>query len=226
MSRPESQRLFSSDSAREEATYETASTISAAALPDTSRYAAAAQPRQEKSPAYEMVAMKDGEASTKPSQQPPSVWNQWRVEILNCILMISMLCAMVVVLSLNNGKALPDWSSTISINTVVAVISAVLKASAALILAEGVSDAKWKWFQRSRSLHDFVVFDNASRGAWGCLQLLAAPRGGHYTASLGAGLILLTLALDPFTQQLVHHYDCRQAGETPWSKATLPRATR
>ncbi|KAK8123262.1 hypothetical protein PG984_011932 [Apiospora sp. TS-2023a] len=134
-----------------------------------------------------------------------------------------MLGSMIGNLLANNGKPLPDWPFHISVNAVVSILSTVLKACAAFILAEGISDSKWKWFQSSRSLHDLVVFDDASRGPWGCLQLLVAPRGMHPVASLGAALIILTLALDPFTQQLIRYYDCRLVNTK--MNATLPRST-
>lgn len=155
-------------------------------------------------------------------QRPPGVWAQWWVEMANCVLMIGMLFAIVGILAAHSGRPLPEWPFAASINTVVSILSTVLKTCAALILAEGVGDLKWRWFRQRRSLHDLVVFDGASRGPWGCVRLLAAPRG--FVASLGAALVLLTLALDPFTQQLVRHYDCKQV-RPGGDRATLPRGT-
>ena len=56
--------------------------------------------------AYEMATMKG--AKPKPSQRPQSVWSLWWMEILNCLLMIGMLCATIGVLYPNDGKPLPD----------------------------------------------------------------------------------------------------------------------
>ncbi|KAF7538577.1 hypothetical protein G7054_g2798 [Neopestalotiopsis clavispora] len=154
-------------------------------------------------------------------QQPPSIWRQWWAEILNTILMIGSLCGMIGVLYRNQNKPLPDLPFSISINTVVSILSTVLKASAGLILAEGISDLKWKWFRVNRSLHDLAVFDKASRGPWGCLRLLVRPRGTHLIASLGAALIILILAMDPFIQQLIQFYDCQQNSTS--ASAALPR---
>ncbi|KAK8071518.1 hypothetical protein PG996_004866 [Apiospora saccharicola] len=172
---------------------------------------------------YQTIAQNDPSNSKHLQPPPPSVWKQWWVEVVGCVLMVAMLATMVGILSPNNGKPLPDWPFHISINAVISTLSTVLKACAAFILAEGTSHSKWKWFQNNRSLHDIVVFDNASRGPWGCLSLLLAPRGLHPIASLGAALAVLTLALDPFTQQLIHYYDCRQVIAS--SNATLPRST-
>ena len=43
---------------------------------------------------------------------------------------------------------------------------------------ECISQLKWLWFvDRYRILADFDVFDRASRGSWGSLQLLTLLRG-------------------------------------------------
>lgn len=162
-------------------------------------------------------------SSAKSLHAPPSVWKQWWGEVLCCFLMMGMLGAMVGILYHSKDKPLPDWPYRTSANTVISILSAVLKACAAFVLAEGISDSKWKWYQANRSLHDLVVFDNASRGPWGCFTLLMAPRGLHPIPSLGAALVVLTLVLDPFTQQLIHYYDCRQVSTK--LHATLPRST-
>ena len=111
-----------------------------------------------------------------------------------------------------------------SINTIVSILSTILKASAALILAEGISHLKWNFFQQYRLLNDLANFDKASRGPLGCLQLLTAlgRRGWQFAPLLAAALTILTLALDPFTQQLVRYPSCRQ--ENIYQKARLPRA--
>ncbi|KAK8015349.1 hypothetical protein PG990_008645 [Apiospora arundinis] len=166
---------------------------------------------------------KDDTSSFKQAPPPPGVWSQWWAEIITCMLMIGLLCALVGILSPYDGKPLPDWPFHVSINAVVSVLSTVMKACAVYIIAEGISDTKWRWFQNSRPLHDLLVFDNASRGPWGCLSLLVAPRGMHPISSLGAALVILSLALDPFTQQLIRYSDCKQVSTK--KNATLPRST-
>ncbi|KAK8109248.1 hypothetical protein PG984_015049 [Apiospora sp. TS-2023a] len=183
-----------------------------------------ALPNEPEPPAYEVAPV--GDTKPESSHRPPGLWGLWWVEILNCLLMIGMLCAMIGVLYPNNGKPLPDlpYQFQVSINTIVSILSTILKASAVLILAEGISHLKWDWFQQYRPLHDLAVFDKASRGPLGCLQLLTAlaRRGRQLAPLLAAALTILTLALDPFTQQLVRYYSCRQ--ESRDQKATLPRA--
>ncbi|KAK2610150.1 hypothetical protein N8I77_003603 [Diaporthe amygdali] len=220
MAKPEAQSLFSSNSEPSEQTYTTST-----GAPEKPQYVQETPHKAaSESHAYEILA---GDASSpgprlSQPQRPPGLWSQWWVEILNCILMIGTLCAIIGILYPNQTKPLPDWPFDVSINTAVSILSTGLKTCAVLILTEGISHLKWRWFQKTRPLHDLVVFDSASRGPWGCLRLLFLPRGTHFVASLGAGLILLTLAVDPFTQQLVRYYDCKQTSTK--SNATLPRS--
>lgn len=221
MANPEAESLFSSTNEPSEQTYTTSRGLPEKSqhVPDIPRKAAV------ESHSYEVLASKASSSGASPSQprRPPGLWSQWWVEILNCILMIGTLCAIIGILYPNQTKPLPDWPFDISINTAVSILSTGLKTCAVLILTEGISQLKWRWFQQERPLHDLVVFDGATRGPWGCLRLLFLPRGTHFVASLGAGLILLTLAVDPFTQQLVRYYDCKQTSTR--SNATLPRST-
>lgn len=215
MAKPEAQSLFSSSSEPTEQTY----TTSPQYIQEAPHKAAS------ESHTYEMLASDAISSGHNPShlRRRPGLWSQWWVEILNCILMIGTLCAIIGILYPNQTKPLPDWPFDVSINTAVSILSTGLKTCAVLILTEGISHLKWKWFQKARPLHDLVIFDSASRGPWGCLRLLFFPRGTHFIASLGAALILLTLAVDPFTQQLVRYYDCKQISNS--STAKIPRST-
>ncbi|KAI3393044.1 hypothetical protein diail_4783 [Diaporthe ilicicola] len=221
MARPEAQSLFSSNNEASEQTYPTST-----GPPENPQYDQKTPYKaSSESHAYEILTGDASGSGPRPSQprRPPGLWSQWWVEILNCILMIGTFCAIIGILYPNQTKPLPDWPFDVSINTAVSILSTALKTCAVLILTEGISHLKWRWFQKTRPLHDLVVFDNASRGPWGCLRLLFLPRGTHFVASLGAGLILLTLAVDPFTQQLVRYYDCQQNSTS--STGTLPRST-
>jgi hypothetical protein len=66
---------------------------------------------------------------------------------------------------------------------------------------------------------DFEIFDNASRGPWGSLLLLVRTKG-KALAALGALIMLCSLALDPFFQQVVDFPD-RWALQDAWS--AIPR---
>lgn len=121
----------------------------------------------------------------------------------------SFLCLVTIIAFLMTieGRPLANWrigSTEISPNTVISIASTLMKASILLPLAQGISQLKWTYFQESaRPLANIQTFDNASRGPWGAMILLFRVRGRALNATLGAILTILTLALDPFNQQIL-----------------------
>ena len=109
----------------------------------------------------------------------------------------------------------------ISLNSIIAIYAVLLKASIALVVAEGIGQLKWSWFGKVRPLADLVNYDDASRGPSGALSLLWRLRGRHFLASLGAVITVLALATDPFAQQIVHYRDC--SIPVPGMNSSLPR---
>ncbi|KAL8903342.1 MAG: hypothetical protein Q9171_007436 [Xanthocarpia ochracea] len=68
--------------------------------------------------------------------------------------------------------------------------------------AEAVSQSKWIWFhRRPRRLIDIELYDQASRGPWGALTMLKRVRCRDMSF-LAAFVIIFSLAIDPFAQQL------------------------
>ena len=76
-----------------------------------------------------------------------------------------------------------------------------------LAATESIGQAKWLLFRKqSRSLADFKTIDEASRGPWGAFQLLYRFWDGRtIRASAGAFIVLVSLAVDPFTQQILSY---------------------
>ncbi|KAF6813054.1 hypothetical protein CPLU01_14747 [Colletotrichum plurivorum] len=120
---------------------------------------------------------------------------------------------------------LPGRPSLISINSLIAIFTALFKASLIFPVAEGLGQLKWKWFNRPQKLNDLVLFDNASRGPWGSLLLLVKviprPQRG-YLAALGALITVAALAIDPFSQAIVNHKGCEIVAN--FGRATVSRA--
>ncbi|KAH6888197.1 hypothetical protein B0T10DRAFT_607365 [Thelonectria olida] len=81
---------------------------------------------------------------------------------------------------------------------------------------------KFLWFQKARHLSDLKRFDEAANGALGALKLLWALRTRHIITSIGSILVLISLLLVPFTQQLLDFYPCLQIDLS--NKATIPRS--
>ncbi len=77
-----------------------------------------------------------------------------------------------------------------------------------LLAATGsVGQAKWLLFRKqNRNLADFKTIDEASRGPWGAFLLLYRFWDGRtILASAGAFIVLASLAVDPFTQQILSY---------------------
>lgn len=83
------------------------------------------------------------------------------------------------VLARFNGHALPDWPYDITLNALIALLTAVTAAAMNNSVQNSMSQLKWIRFQESRArLSDMETFDEASRGAWGAIKLLFTARGG------------------------------------------------
>lgn len=64
-------------------------------------------------------------------------WRIWHLEALSSLLALACLVAMAVILAIYQRKPLPEWPDLISINTLIAVFTAVFRASLILPIAEG-----------------------------------------------------------------------------------------
>jgi hypothetical protein len=120
-----------------------------------------------------------------------------------------------------NGRPLPAWKLGLTLNSFISILSGFAKASLLLPTAEALGQLKWNWFSKKpKQMMDFEIIDSASRGPLGSMVLLANTKGVTL-ASVGAAIILLSLPLDLFFQQIV-------AYPTIWVKtgnASTPRAT-
>ncbi|KAL2064952.1 hypothetical protein VTL71DRAFT_4092 [Oculimacula yallundae] len=126
----------------------------------------------------------------------------WFLEIFCLVVGILSFAASIAVLAVFHNKPLPQWPFGITLNTLIALISAVTNASLAVPLASGFGQLKWNWFKRKPSpLTDMELFDEASRGSWGAVRLLSSGRGG-YVGMFGALITLAALFLGPFSQQV------------------------
>lgn len=149
------------------------------------------------------------------SQKPAGLLTRWQnlantywlYEAMSCFISLFALGALIVVLVTFNGRARPRWPDFVSINTLIAVVTAILKATLMLPIAEGISELKWQWFAKPRILNDISTYDSASRGPWGSFLFLFSIRQ-HLLASFGAFITICALAIDPFSQQVLKYQDC------------------
>ncbi|CEJ83115.1 hypothetical protein VHEMI03142 [[Torrubiella] hemipterigena] len=136
----------------------------------------------------------------------------WKWELISLLVSYLSFMSIIAVLAAFQGKLLSSWSGLISINAIIAILATIFKAALVLPVTEGISQLKWLWlFQEQRSLVDVDRYDQASRGAWGSILLIArqfSEKKKSYLASLGAFIFLLTLITDPFYQAAVQVNTC------------------
>jgi hypothetical protein len=97
----------------------------------------------------------------------------WGPEIASIGCSAFSLAALVVLLLLEDGKALRSWEFFLPINSMVAILSIAIKAPLAFLIGECLGQMKWSWFVKQRdSLSGFVAFIDASNGPLGNLTLL------------------------------------------------------
>ncbi|CAI7654037.1 unnamed protein product [Penicillium glandicola] len=143
------------------------------------------------------------------NKNAPSIWKLfckvfiW--EILAMILSTGLLLAIVVILNNYNHHPQPIWEY-VSLNSIISWISTIAKACVLFSLSEGLGQLKWIWFtQKRRPMSDLRTFDSASRGIYGCAELIWNLRARHFAVP-GSLAVILALAFDPFTQNLIHYY--------------------
>ena len=95
-----------------------------------------------------------------------------------------------------------------------------------LAATESIGQAKWLLFRKqSRNLADFKTIDEASRGPWGAFLLLYRFWDGRtILASAGAFIVLASLAVDPFIQQVLSYPSVSNV-TNGYQQPTFPKVT-
>lgn len=173
-----------------------------------------------------MSPLKEKRKQKLPS--PKTTGGSWTWEIVTIIIALGAVGSIMGVLARFNGQALPEWPYYITLNALIALLATVTTATMSISLDNGLSQLKWIRFKESRApLTDMELFDEASRGTWGAIRLLASARGGQvqpiclpnssprlntnwsspsfssFLGSFGAVIAIVALALGPFAQQIV-----------------------
>ncbi|KAK8024351.1 hypothetical protein PG993_012417 [Apiospora rasikravindrae] len=146
--------------------------------------------------------------------------NFWRYESASLLLAIAAFVTIVVLLASYNGRERPDWPALININTLLSVLTAILKSSLLFPIAECIGELKWVHFKDPHPVRDFARWDAATRGPWGSL-LLIFKHPLHILGALGAILTIVSLAIDPFAQQVLGFHSCLEPVEG--ANVTVPR---
>lgn len=154
-----------------------------------------------------------------------TTWMYWKWEISACVLLLAVLGVMIGTILPHENQPLPRWPFKVSINALLSIYTLMFKSAVAFVVTSCVGQLQWAWFASDgRPLFDMVLYDNSGRGPWGSLTMLWTKRLRQPLAGLGAIILVLSLATDPFVQQLIRSFDCKVA--VGREGATLPRTNR
>ncbi|PPJ50404.1 hypothetical protein CBER1_06978 [Cercospora berteroae] len=130
----------------------------------------------------------------------------WWFEVLGMVTSVAALLAIFGILFAYSGEPLSAWKAELRPNTIVAVLSTLSKSAMLMVVAQCIGQLKWLYFaQRPHPLQHIEIFDDASRGPLGSAKLLVHVNWTALLASLGAIITLLSLAMDPFVQQVISY---------------------
>ena len=109
----------------------------------------------------------------------------WYLEILSIIVAVACVCALVVVLSIFDGKPQDSWlGGDLTINGLVAILATICRTCLMFAVAAGIAQGKWYQLRRSDKVDDgsyqlgsFALFEEASKGPWGSTLLLFKYKG-------------------------------------------------
>jgi hypothetical protein len=148
-------------------------------------------------------------------------YGPWRWDFLALCFACALLAAGIAILASYNGLGLSEWHASISINTIVSTISTVAMFTLMNPLGGALGQCKWLLFSRSqRTLSHLGHIDGASRGPYGSIKLFYRRNWYGTLPALGALLMVVTLAVNPFLQQLIHY----QFRDVEQGSALLPVA--
>jgi hypothetical protein len=103
----------------------------------------------------------------------------WTGEIFACIFAILTVLATVLVLHHFNGHPAPvDLKYHITLGSVLSILSTITRGVLHVLIASGLGQIIWSKLQQGhRPLNDIALYDKASRGTFGGINLLKGRRG-------------------------------------------------
>ncbi|KAJ5094581.1 hypothetical protein N7456_010442 [Penicillium angulare] len=157
-----------------------------------------------------------------------SFWlDSWSFEWITLAFSLACFIAVYIVLWVFNGKEQPDMKYDLSLNTVISVLATGCKSALVLVIGEAISQLKWLWFENPRQGQGRLVgvqrFDAASRGPLGSFMIVFHHQA-RSLVSLGAMVIVLLLAFDPFMQQVLNYSMKTVPDKNVTAGAAMPRS--
>jgi hypothetical protein len=160
-----------------------------------------------------------GTASTSRQSDPKHPYNplgkrdtfslgDWRWEFVAAGFSLVCVIAVITLLAAYQEKPLSSWHFVYNItpNTLVALLSTLSRTALIVPVASCISQLKWIHLVNSpRSLRELQVFDDASRGPWGSLELIWRLHFKTKLATWGSIITILSLTMGPLSQQLLSY---------------------
>ncbi len=129
--------------------------------------------------------------------------DKWVLHILAILGSGLSMVAIGILLAHYNNQPIFDWNG-VTLNAIIAVFSAMSKAMLAFTLSECLGQAKWIWFSwQQRPLSDLDLIEAGSRGPLGSFRILGRQPVACSFISMGAIIVILSAAIDPFVQLTV-----------------------
>lgn len=158
----------------------------------------------------QQVPLRQDVPSLKPKRRASNTM-RWTWEVLNAVLLVTMIAAVVITLRLHDGQPAPEWPLSITINALVSIYAFIFKANMAFILASCIGQFQWSWYRSPRPLGDVALYQEAGRGPMGAFRWLCSLYLRQPVVALAAIITIAGIALDPFFQQLVQTQSCSAA---------------
>jgi hypothetical protein len=128
--------------------------------------------------------------------------DRWTWEIAAMVTSVLCVGIEIAILIMVDRNPLRSWPLAISINTTIAILTTAAKTMMLFAIGSCLGQLKWIYLRNhQRMLYDIGLFDAAAMGPLGAVELLFKVRWP--IALLGSLIVLLSLAIDPFAQQLV-----------------------
>ncbi|KAI1423211.1 hypothetical protein F5Y12DRAFT_553382 [Xylaria sp. FL1777] len=158
-----------------------------------------------------------------------SVVHAWMWELLGVLTAMGVLGAIYGICRRYDSQRLPEWrSATINLNSLIAILSTILRNLLVFVLAEVIGQAKWAYFLRTKVFEEYGPprrliamdqFDSATRGLTGALRLWPIICTDIST-SIAVVLLVSSLGMGSFVQQATQTQSCHYPMDTV--NASLP----
>lgn len=145
------------------------------------------------------------QAPTEPMGPPRrGFWGackDWGWEVGAALFSLCCIAAVIGVLAVEDGRTLDQWSWSVGPTAVVSFLGTLAKIFLLVGASEALSQMKWQHYEnRSNPLGDLQLFDWASRGPFGAIQLVILKNVKSFLGSLAALMIIVAVLVDPFMQ--------------------------